>query len=149
ETYGNRVIRALTIASRPFFEKPPPGFSEHPLLTPRGTLVIARADQRAQLEAALAESKAILPSVAGIDSARATALCPALRPGYVASAFYEEDARDMDVHAIHQGFLRGFRNAGGRLVCDAEVLGLAREKDGWRIETRAGGFTAGVLVNAA
>ncbi len=149
ETYGNRVIRALTIASRPFFEAPPAGFTEHPLLTPRGTLVIARADQREKLAAALAESKAILPSVEGVDAARAAALCPALRPGYVASAFYEEDARDMDVHAIHQGFLRGFRAAGGRLVCDAEVTRLARNGAGWTIETRVGTFTAGVLINAA
>src|SRR6185295_14527480 len=141
ETYGNRVIRAVTIASRPFFEKPPAGFSEHPLLTPRGTMVIARADQKEKLAAALAESKAVLPTVEGIDAARAAGLCPALRPGYVASAFYEEDARDMDVHAIHQGFLRGFRAAGGKLVCDAEVLALARNTAGWRIETRAGVFT--------
>jgi len=148
ETYGNRVIRALTIASRPFFEQPPAGFTEHPLLTPRGTLVIARADQRLQLDAALAESQAILPSVEGVDAARAAALCPALRPGYVASGFYEEDARDMDVHAIHQGYLRGFRAAGGKLVCDAEVQGLVRNGAGWRIETRAGVFTADVVINA-
>jgi D-arginine dehydrogenase len=149
ETYGNRVIRAVTIASRPFFEKPPAGFSEHPLLTPRGTMVIARADQKEKLAAALAESKAVLPTVEGIDEARAAGLCPALRPGYVASAFYEEDARDMDVHAIHQGFLRGFRAGGGRLVCNAEVLGLARAGDAWKIETRAGAFTADVVINAA
>jgi D-arginine dehydrogenase len=149
ETYGNRVIRALTIASRPFFEAPPQGFSEHPLLTPRGTMVIAREDQREKLAAALAESKAIQPAVEGIGVARAAELCPALRPGYVASAFYEEDARDMDVHAIHQGFLRGFKAAGGKLVCDAEVLGLARNGSGWKIETRAGTFTAEIVVNAA
>ena len=149
ETYGNRVIRALTIASRPFFDAPPEGFTEHPLLTPRGTLVIARADQRIKLDEALAESKALLPSVEGVDAARAAKLCPALRPGYVASAFYEEDARDMDVHAIHQGFLRGFRAAGGTLACDAEVTGLARNGAGWKIATRAGTFTADIVVNAA
>jgi D-arginine dehydrogenase len=149
ETYGNRIIRALTIASRPFFEAPPRGFTEHPLLTPRGTMVIARTDQRAKLAAALAESQAILPSVEGLDAARAAKLCPALRPGYVASAFYEEDARDMDVHAIHQGFLRGFRAAGGTLVCDAEVTRLARNGAGWTIETRAGAFSADVVINAA
>lgn len=149
ETYGNRIIRALTIASRPFFEAPPQGFAEHPLLTPRGTMVIAREDQRETLAAALAESKAIQPAVEGIDASRAAQYCPALRPGYVASAFYEEDARDMDVHAIHQGYLRGFRAAGGRLVCDAEVLGLARNGGGWTIETRAGTFTAEIVINAA
>jgi D-arginine dehydrogenase len=149
ETYGNRVIRALTIASRRFFEAPPAGFSEHALLAPRGTLVIARADQRARLEAALAESKAIQPAVNGVGAAHAMALCPALRPGYVDCAFYEEDARDMDVHAIHQGFLRGFRATGGNLVCNAEVLGLVRSAQGWRIETRAGVFDANIVINAA
>ncbi len=149
ETYGNRVIRALAIASRPFFEAPPRGFGEHPLLTPRGTMVIARADQGQKLAEALAESRAIRPEVHGVDAARAAALCPALRPGYVAGAFYEEDARDMDVHAIHQGYLRGFRAAGGRLLCDAEVLSLARAGNGWTIETRSGTYTADVVVNAA
>src|SRR5262245_19010623 len=149
ETYGNRVIRALTIASRPFFEAPPKGFAEHPLLAPRGTLVIARADQRKKLDAALAESKAIQPAVHGVDAAGALTLCPGLKPGYAASAFYEEDARDMDVYAIHQGYLRGFRAAGGVLVCGAEVLRLARNGAGWKIETRAGAFTAEVVINAA
>jgi D-arginine dehydrogenase len=149
ETYGNRVIRALTIASRPFLETPPPGFTEHPLLTPRGTLVIARADQKAKLDAALAESRAIQPAVRGVARADALALCQALRPDYVEAAFFEGDARDMDVHAIHQGYLRGFRAAGGRLVCDAEVTALGRDGAGWRVETRAGVFTAEVVIDAA
>jgi len=149
ETYGNRVIRAITIASRPFFEAPPPGFTEHPLLGPRGTLVIARADQRKKLEAALAESTAIQPAVIGVDSKRAIEYCPAIKPDYIDSAFYEEDARDMDVHAIHQGYLRSFRAAGGRLICDAEVLALRRDGAAWTIETRAGTFTADIVINAA
>ncbi len=35
ETYGNRAIRALTSASRSFFESPPEGFTAQPLLRPR------------------------------------------------------------------------------------------------------------------
>ncbi len=41
ETYGPEQVRALTRASRPFFENPPAGFVEHPLLSRRGTLVVA------------------------------------------------------------------------------------------------------------
>src|SRR5687768_5116420 len=47
--YKNLLIRGLAIASGPFLENPPPGFAEHPLLTPRGLLVIAREDQREML----------------------------------------------------------------------------------------------------
>jgi D-arginine dehydrogenase len=79
----------------------------------------------------------------------ALAICPALRPDHVDSGLFEEDARDMDVHAIHQGFLRGFRAAGGRLVCDAAVTGLGTNGTGWTIETRAGTFTADIVINAA
>src|SRR5687768_10834173 len=32
ESYGTAQVRALTMASRAFFEAPPQGFAEHPLL---------------------------------------------------------------------------------------------------------------------
>ena len=38
--YGTPQVRALTAASRAFFDAPPEGFSEHPLLTPRGEVVV-------------------------------------------------------------------------------------------------------------
>jgi len=56
---------------------------------------------------------------------------------------------DMDVDGIHQGFLRGAKAAGAKLVCDAQVRSVTREADGWRVETPAGSFWAPVLVNAA
>jgi D-arginine dehydrogenase len=150
ETYGNRTIRGLAVASRPFFEAPPKGFAEHPLLTPRGVLVVARADQKAQFEAALADARRVAPEVHEVEKAKALARCPILRPDYVARAFLEEDAKDMDVNGIHQGFLKGFRARGGTLLCDAEVTGLARDgSGGWRVETKAGAHRAEIVVNAA
>ena len=44
ETYGNRPVRALTRGSRPFYEAPPAGFTEEPLLSRRGALILADAD---------------------------------------------------------------------------------------------------------
>src|SRR5579859_8201186 len=49
-SYGGREIRAVTRASRRFFDQPPAGFCEHPLLRSRGCLYIARVDQRGRLE---------------------------------------------------------------------------------------------------
>ena len=49
EYYGNSVIRALTRASGKFLKVPPQGFSDHPILTPRGSLNIARPDQIEEL----------------------------------------------------------------------------------------------------
>src|SRR5262245_21981881 len=36
--YGNETITAITRASRSFFDAPPQGFCEYPLLSPRGVL---------------------------------------------------------------------------------------------------------------
>ena len=54
-------------------------------------------------------------------AAQALALVPCLRPEALGGAMLETDARDLDVHALHQGFLRGMRRAGGVLQCNAEL----------------------------
>ncbi len=46
ETYGSAQIRAITVASGRFYRNPPAGFSDHPLLTPRGALIAATPDRR-------------------------------------------------------------------------------------------------------
>ena len=48
--------------------------------------------------------------------AEAETMLPALRPGYLAAAAVEDDAFDMDVSAIHQGFLRRLRSRNGVLA---------------------------------
>jgi len=45
ETYGNLTNRRLTSAGRSFFTDPPEGFGDHPLLSRRGILFVAREDQ--------------------------------------------------------------------------------------------------------
>ena len=51
ESYGTPQVRALTRASRAFFDAPPSGFSEHPLLGPRGCLLVATHGQEEELQA--------------------------------------------------------------------------------------------------
>ena len=52
ETYGSAEIRAITVASGRFYRKPPAGFTDHPLLTPRGALIAGRAEQQAATQKA-------------------------------------------------------------------------------------------------
>lgn len=149
EGYGNAPTRALTRASRAFFEAPPEGFSEAPLLTPRGALIVATAEQMPVLEKAFAETRATLPGVEWLDAAGVLRHAPVLREDYATAGFYNAGERDMDVNAIHQGYLRGIRAAGGKIVTSAGITGLAREGAGWRVETSAGTFSTAVVVNAA
>jgi D-arginine dehydrogenase len=147
--YGNTLIRSLTAASRDFLFAPPDIFGDAPLLEPRPTVTIARADQAASFEANLAAGLASPGDIAEIDIAEAEAMIPVLRPGYAARAHIERDSYFMDVDLIHGGFLRGFAAHGGRLATDAEVKCLARRNGAWRVETRAGNFEAPVVINAA
>ena len=149
ESYGSPQVRALTRASRPFLAQPPAGFAEVPLISPRGALTIARADQLPALRAMLAELQAEGCPAQWLDTDAARALVPVLRPEAVAAALLDPLAADLDVHALHQGFLRGARAQGARLLCDAEVLRLQRQDGLWHIITAAGEVRARQVVNAA
>lgn len=145
EAYGTPQIQALTRASRAFYERPPAGFSEHPLLAERGCLYVATHEQAAELEA-----RAGIPGVQRIDAAETMRRAPCLDPRRIAGALYEPDARDLDVHALHQGYLRGMRQRGGELLCSAELLAAEACGEGWRLRLGDGRELQGAcLVNAA
>jgi len=149
-SYGTPQVRALSRASEPFFQRPPEGFAEAPLLTPRGLLTVAGEADMHHLDEAWNVLKDISPRGRRLSAAEALAMVPALRPEKVSAAIHEPDSFDMDVHAIHQGYLRGFRRAGGELVTDAEVTAIEREGDLWQVTTGTGAsFSAPVLINAA
>jgi D-arginine dehydrogenase len=148
-SYGGRDIRALTRASRAFFGRPPGGFSEHALLLPRGCLYIARADQRNHLAAIAAEIRASGGNVSTIDVSAARALVPLLRPEYVAEAAVDPEAMDIDVDALLQGFLRGARAAGAKIVTGFPVTKVGRHNGLWSIDLPEGPVSAPTLINAA
>ena len=51
--------------------------------------------------------------------------------------------------AIHQGFVRGLRAAGGRILLSSRVSALDHAGDSWTVVADGGPFAADVLVNAA
>lgn len=149
EIYGNEVIRALTAASRSFFESPPAGFADSPLLEPRGCVIYADQHQQADLEAHFAELRTDSDNIALESAEFALSRVPVLRPEQVAACIWEPDARRIDVHALFQGYLRGCRQRGGQLVVNARVEAASFESGAWSVTTPAGDFRGRVLVNAA
>ncbi len=149
ETYGNASVRALTRASRAFYDAPPEGFAAQPLLYPRPVLFIAREDQRTALAEHIAEVKPQAATLEELNGPQAEALVPVLRPGYAAAAVLEPESSDIDVHALHQGYLAAFKRRGGELAVKSEVAGLVRENGTWRVEAGAETYQASVVVNAA
>ena len=149
ESYGTPQVRALTLASRAFLESPPDGFTEHPVLSPRGAMMVATHGQEAELQAHWDVLRPLSPRGRLLTQAEACEITPVLRREKVLGGVHEPDAADMDVHAIHQGYLRGVKRSGGRIVTDAEVHALRHDGQAWTAETAAGVFRAAVVVNAA
>jgi D-arginine dehydrogenase len=144
--YGPADVRVLTGQSRSFFEKPPPGFSEVPLIRHRPVVFVANSEQLAEMEALLAGGAELHP--AEIDTVYE--MVPALRPGYLAAAAIEPDAFDLDVAAILQGFLRQLRANGGVLTLRSRAGRIERVGGEWQVETSSGTvFTAPIVVNAS
>ncbi len=149
ETYGNATVRAITTASKAFYLNSPPGFSDYPLMSPRGSLMVGKLEDEADLRQALHSMQTLVPTIEWWTQADILQLVPVLRPEAAVYGVYEPDATDLDVHAIHQGFLRGAKTAGAQLVCDATVDQISFEEGQWCVTTPAGRFCAPVLVNAA
>lgn len=149
ETYGNAVVRGLSVASRAFLASPPADFAAHPLLSPRSVMLVGTREQQALLAAAAAEAALLVPDVRLIDAAEARQHVPALRPDWIAGGVLEPGGMDIDSHAMLSGFLQAFRQRGGVLRTGCDVLGLRREGGQWRIGLPGSSIQAAVVVAAA
>lgn len=153
ESYGNAQVRALTRASRAFFERPPPGFVEAALLSPRGALVIGSQEQSAQVISAYEAIRTHTSAMRLLEGVQVRALVPVLEPASARLGMFEPDAADIDVNSLHQGFIRGLKQRGGRLECDAQIHSIERSREEWLLEVTVRGqpqsLRAGLVIDAA
>lgn len=148
ECYGDSVVRRLAIASRRFLEDPPDGFAATPILSPRSVMFIATERQLPTLDAATADFQHYVPSVRRVEKREAMSLCGVVRDEHLAGALLEPGAMDIDVHTLHQGFLRGIRGRGGQVRTSSPVTAIDRGER-WVVSTPEATFAGDVIVNAA
>lgn len=141
--YGNAVVRDITVASRPFFESAPAGFSDVNLLRQRDALFVAANDH--SITALLDQSSHL--SELNID--QMLERVPILNRDKVHRAANDATGGDLDVDAIMQGFLRQLKANGGELVTDSTVTRLHRKSGIWKISTAEREFETPVVVNAS
>ena len=151
EHYGPEQVQALTRASRAFYEHPPAGFVDTPILHPRGVMYVGTAAHKSLIDAAYAEAVEHSPDAQRLDGDALRAIVPVLNASIV-DGFVDDGARDIDVNALHQGFLRGLRHAHGELWCNAEVTALTHDGNTrrWTITLADGrSVQTAIVVNAA
>jgi D-arginine dehydrogenase len=149
ESYGPPQARALTRASRSFYEHPPQGFCSGPIMQPRGCLYVAWEGQEAQL-AALFEELSQTTKIERLNAAETLALVPVLKADGLIGAISEPLATDIDVDMLHQGYLRGFRAAGGELWTKSELKTATFDGQRWSVRLADGReVQCKLIVNAA
>lgn len=145
--FGSALVQRVNQASYDFFLNPPAGFTDRPLLSPRGALTIAAPGEEHRLDAILGLS-APGHEIVLLTAKAAVALAPLLRADRVAAAAYERGVMDIDVSALHQGYLRGFKQRGGSMVCGKRIGKLEHRGGLWHATAGDETFSARVVINA-
>ena len=150
ETYGTPQIRAPDPRQPGLPRSAPTGFCRQPPPLPRGVLYIAGPDQMDLLDATWQELHTHSPSLQRLGPAELVERAPCLRLEALGGGLAESGAADIDVHGLHQGYLRGLRQRGGAVRTHAEVTGLSRADGLWTVQLQDGSrVQARTVVNAA
>lgn len=140
----NELVRRLTAVSMPHMSEPMA--RTHP------ALFVARRGEEAELDALEDVHRRLANGHTRLTFDEARELVPILRADgeeAVIAALLDPNARKLDSDAMLQHNRRALKDAGGDLVLDARVERLARAGERWIVDTPAGSFEAGVIVNAA
>lgn len=149
ETYGNETIRALTTASRAFYEAPPAGFCETDLLEPCGALFIGREDQLASLDEHYTSARALAPGIERHDTEFALERVDILKSEAVAACIFEPESQAINVDTLLQGFLSGARRGGVDILTGRRVCDLTMGDGCWTLTTEKDVLSAELVVNAS
>ena len=135
ENYGAPPVCALSRAGRAYFD-------EGGYLSPRGVLILARANETRQFDADCAEL-----DCHPITLDRAHEMIPILSPN-IAHAAYHGGAKDIDTDRLLQDFAKVIRQNDGQIVTNSPVTDIRHANNQWHV-TANETFIASVLLNAA
>ena len=148
-TYGSSLTQRLTLAGQAFLANAPQGFADVPLLRERGFLLLGDESQLAERDQYERVSGEVGLRTERLSPLEARQLLPVLRPQACDWALLDRAAWDIDVDALLQGFLRGARSHGARILMNSAVTALERSGDAWQVRGPDLGLRADVVVNAA
>ena len=143
--YGPRPFLALSRAGLAFYKNPPAEFSERPIFSIRGSLVIeAKGQEEASQHFFTPGTK-----LREVNVDEMMALLPVLRRDYANRGFYDDGTGDLDVDLLHRGYLKWFKQRSGKLMCNAPAQEIRRICAKWQVVTPQDTFTAPVVIDAA
>jgi D-arginine dehydrogenase len=144
EIYGGPDVLPLNASSKSFLFSPPSDFSSVPLTAHRGALYAAREDQRPLLDEMYRGFNQAVPSLRFLSTLESCRMAPMLQSEWLASALYDPECKDLNVAALHAGYLRG-----AELYANEKVMNISRSAARWKVETSTLEIDAAIIVNSA
>ncbi|MBN9216791.1 MAG: FAD-binding oxidoreductase [Mesorhizobium sp.] len=143
ETYGNRLVRGLTLASRRQIVDG--GFVAHR----RGALHVGWRGDDAAIDRLAGELQALVPSVRRLSAAELHALVPVIAEEATCGGVYEPDAVDVDTGKMLAACASALKAGGGIIRTGEEVREISRTANGFSVTTGTAVYPADIVVNAA
>ncbi len=139
--YGPDSMRAFGALSGPFLESP--AFeSEAPVLSDRHTLSVVDDDLVLTIERP--------PSSFWLDEKECLERVPFLRPGKYAGGIVDTSVASIDVHALHNLYVKALTSRGGKAFTGAEVTQLSLTASStWNIIAGGKSYSSPVVINCA
>ncbi|MDE0239959.1 MAG: FAD-binding oxidoreductase [bacterium] len=149
DVIGGGVVQALSAATRPFLEDPPPGFTDVTLIRRRPVLLLLGTETRNAAFTRHGLSHVIGHQLFELDREECLERCPVLKPEMIESGLWEPAAGDIDVHAIHGAYLRAARASGASMLLNAPVSGMERRSGVWHVSVPGRTLEAPIVANCA
>lgn len=147
--HAEGLTRSMTAASGGFFNAPPPGFSDLPLLRRRGNVVYARPGEAHALADLLDHARVFQSDIVEISPRDAAGRAPFLDPSALEAAFWDPQNGEIEVDALMTACRRAAAAAGAAFQTGVEFLGAEHRRGCWAVSASGNRIEADVLVIAA
>lgn len=137
--YGAPSVNDLSLAGEDYFRTAHGG-----VLSKRGIMIVARADEEAQLK-----SEAANFHMDHISVAEAAELIPTLDQSVLTQAALSYNAEDIDTDLLIQNFARDARKHGAEIRTNAPVTAIDKTANGWSLSASEDRIDTKTIINAA
>lgn len=147
--FDNPSLRLLTECSFNFLASPPADFQIQTLMHRRGLLSLCPPEYTVSVETELEKLQMGIPNIVKVGREGIRQRIPIINDEYSKAGWFEPDVFDMDVHALHSGYLKALKQAGAQVLSNCAIEAVARDQGVWTVSTDSARYSAPVIVNAA
>lgn len=146
--YDDPSLRLLTALSRTAFDSQLEGFSEVPLLKPRGLLTLSPVNHD-NYAAELEQLHSYFPSIVAVENLQREFPSIPVKPEFATRGWLEPDATDIEVDALLQAYLRKLKRGDGVVFTGITIEKIEHGNGCWTVACGDTVFHAEKLVNCA